>query len=190
MQKIEIQAFVTVRGPDGKVKAQGSSKPNNLILDNFGTWLAAFIQAITEATRTITLTDDGGTSRTVYIYGETAYLFNYPDGAVDIGTQLRVGSGSTAPARDDYAIETAFATSPESTYFDTGTGSYAAGAISLSGSITAGGSGTIREVGLFGYWTAVAAGTRYRFMLFHDALSPAVSFSAGDIIGVSYSITL
>ena len=186
-RSVKIQAFVEVRDLSGKVVARGKSKPNNLILDNFGTWLAGFIRAVGAGSTTVSLVDSAGATQSVALIGSTSQFNNTSLGSV--GTKFQAGSGSTTPARADYAITTAFATEPEKSMFDTGTGSYAVGAISVSGSITAGGSGRINEVGLFMCLYAVGAPNKY-FMLFHDLISPGVDFVAAQIITVSYSITL
>jgi len=194
-RNIRIQAFVTVTDEKGKVLARGKSKPNNLILDNFGSLLAALISTVAmDATKNVTLTDDGGNSRVLVTAaklpsGSGSYYILYTE-FFPVGGQLRVGSGTTPPDRGDDSITTPFTTAPESGYFDAGSGSYAAGTVSISGAITAGGSGTVNEVGLFLFLCFPTGPTQYKFMMFHDLISPGVSFTPGKIITASYSITL
>ena len=105
------------------------------------------------------------------------------------GTQFQLGSSTTAPTRADYKINTALGTAPESGLFSTGIGSYASGYVSIGGAISAGGSGTVNETGVFGYWFSATNSTPYSFMLFHDVLSSGVSYVAGNTLYVSYSIS-
>lgn len=186
-RSIVIQAFVEVKDKNGRVVARGKSRKGNLILNNFGLWLAGFIRAVVNFTKRVTLVDSGGSSQSVQIYHGDADHFCRTGYA--LGTVVQVGAGSTAPARDDYTIETPFGTSPEDSPFDTGTGSYVGGVISFSGAITAGGSGTVSEIGFFGKWWTVAGGVK-NIMLFHDLITPTVAFTAGQTITVSYSISL
>jgi len=189
--RIRIQARVYVNG-----KLRGKSRRRNLILDNFGKFLAGLISYVATGSKlAISLVDDGGVSQTIAVhssdpYAATSVLFNFAK-SVDVGGMMRIGSGTTPPARGDYKIETPFTVAPESDYFEAGTASYAAGVITISAGITAGGSGTINETGFFGKMTDGGDYTVSRMiMLFHDAISPSVSFSAGDSITVEYSISL
>lgn len=192
--KIFECAIVSVLDKRRRIKGIGLNVPNDLILDNFGTWLAGLIRAPADSTGpAVSLKDAAGTSRTLNIYGRGAasvQIFNHSDTTTpSLGTQLQVGSGTTPAARTDYAITTPFTVVPESDRFATGPGSYAAGAISLSGAITAGGSGTANETGFFAVWNDTTPAAR-TIMLFHDILAAGVAFTAGKIINVSYSISL
>jgi len=186
-----FQHFSTVLISDKNIiKGVAQSKPNNLITDNFGTWLAAFFRAPVVGIKTITLKDSGGTDRAlVHIYYNIANsgVFNIDTGD-KIGTSMQVGSGSSAAARSDYSVETAFGNAPEDDLFDTGTGSYAVGSIAVAGAIIAGGAGTIAETCLFGSWTWVDTGAD--FLLFHDILSSTEAFVGGNTITVAYTINL
>ena len=176
-----------------KIIDVGFNDPKDLILDNFGKWLAAFVRSpIAGSGKTVVLPDSSNTNRTLYIYdmdATTTHGFQYgAAGGSPTGTQVQVGSGSSDPARSDYAIQTAFGAAPENAAFDTGSGSYSSGYVSFSGAITAGGSGTINETGFFGKWYLYNAS--YLFMLFHDKLTSGVAFTAGQTLNVSYSIEL
>lgn len=188
---IKIQAIVEIRDKNGKLKSVSKSKVGNLILDNFGKLLAGLIRAPVSALSSVSLKNVDGVAKSFYSYssgGVSNYTFNNAlTVACDLGTLLQIGSGSTPPLRSDFSIETPFGISPESGRFDTGTGSYVDGVITFSGSITAGGSGTIREVGFFATWMDVGVQT---IMLFHDAISPAKPFIPNDSITVTYHITL
>ena len=181
--------LVTAQDRFKQVTDIGGSLPSDLVLDNFGTWLAALIRAPVNATITASLTDSGGTARSTAIYttGAGGAVFNYDAGSGSLGTQLQVGSSSTAPARTDYVIGTAFGGAPESGLFDTGTGSSAAGVIAASGSIVAGAAITVRETGFYARWYSAAAVRT--LMLFHDAVTETV-FAAGAPVTVQWTITL
>ena len=176
---------VAILNSKGRIESVGINKPDDLILDNFGKWIAGmFRPGIPLSITTVSLKDDSNTSRDIYTYTNTAY-FNYGSS----GTVIKVGSGTTTPERDDYTIETPFGTAPESGYIDTNTGSYANTHATFSASTTAGGNGTVNETGVYGYWRDSGSTTRY-FMLFHDLLDTGQSFTAGQIINISYSIDI
>jgi len=185
-----FQHFATVIISDRNI-IQGitQSKRNNLILDNFGIILAGLIRAPVNAnTLSANYKDSAGGSDKCNIYrtGSSGAEFNEGDGA---GFNLQVGAGATAATRADYVIETAFGTAPEDDVFPTGNGSYAAGAVSLSGAISAGGNGTIAECGMYMLLqddTAVLENV----MFFHDILASTEAFVAAQTITVAYTINL
>ena len=190
-----LQHFVTIiiQCPKGIIQGISQSKPNNLILNNFGTWLAGLIRAPVNTDTTISLTDTGNNSRDTNTYDNqgACHVFNGHDGTITLGTQIQVGGGSTTAARTDYAIETPLSTSPEDALFDTGTGSYATGTISLAGAITAGGTETINEVILAAKWHyGAAASGNAVFALFHDILVSGEAFTPGQTITAAYTINL
>lgn len=194
---VSESAFVTCLQPKtNKILDIGFNRPNDLILDNFGTFIAALIrQPSTGSSPSFSLTDVTNSAQTFMIYSNapatnTTLAFGY-DNAGSTGTQIQLGSGTTAAARTNYAIQTAFGTAPENARFATGAGSYGGGADSFSGAISAGGAGTVNEMGFFAVWatTTAAAGIK-TVMLFHDILSSGVAFVAGNTLNASYSITL
>ena len=185
-----FQHFATVIISENDIiQAITQSRPNNLILDQFGKWLAGWLRAPVVADGSVSIKDTGGTARNIQLWSgtTTASVFNIDTGD-KLGSLIQVGAGTTAAARDDVNIETAFGTAPEDTLFDTGSGSYAAGAVSVSGAISAGGAGTIAEVGLFAAWTLNI--TLYNFMLFHDILASTEAFVAAQTITAAYTINV
>lgn len=184
-------AVVSILDPrDRSILGMGGSRPDDLVLDQFGTLLAGLIRAPVIGSKTISLKGDDGTTNTFAVYGNLTggtYIFN-PSGYT-VGTKIKVGSGTTAPARANFQLETAFATAPESGYFNTGDGSYAAGIINASGSITAGGSGTINET-ILAYDITNSNGVVKTIVLFRDAISPGKAFVAGQLINVAYTVNL
>jgi hypothetical protein len=177
---------LSILNSKGKIESVGINKPDDLILDNFGYWLAGiYRKPVLLASTSVSLKDTSNTSLAVYTYDSS-----FPFSTGTSGTVIKVGSDDTAPARDDYNITAAFGTSPESDYIDTNTGSYAATHATFSGSVTAGGAGTTKETGVYGLWRSTGAGILYYFMLFHDILDTPQAFTAGQIINVSYSIDI
>lgn len=178
----------------GEILDLGGSLPSDLFVDNFGTWLAALIRSPVNASTAFTMTNTAAASKTMNALhqGSNLSCFNYSSSATPtVGTQIQIGSSTTAPARADLNIGTAFGTAPESALFSTGTGSYNAGTITISGSITSGGTGTINEALFAGKWvdsTLVATTTATTFCLIHDATT-ATAFTAGKSITVQFSIT-
>jgi len=166
-----------------RVKEIGFNLSTDLILDNFGYWLAS-IWNTPGSSPTFNLVDTTNTTRTFYTYHGSPW-----NQASVHGTRMQLGSSSTVPGRGDYSIGTALPTAPESGVFGSGAGSYASAAVSFSAGVTAGGSGTVRESGAFGYWYDTGAAVR-TCMLFHDLISPVVPYVAGNVLTCAYSITL
>jgi hypothetical protein len=175
-----------------KILDVGFNKPNDLILANFGNFLGGVVRApITTASAAVNLNDNTNTARAFQIYGPyngTNFFLSGSTGG-SLGTYLQLGSGTTAATRADYKITTALGTAPESGQFATSNGIYGGGAMSFSGSVSAGGAGTVNETGFFGSWISTN-GTTYVIMLFHDILSSGVAYVAGNILPLSYSIQM
>ena len=168
---------------DLRIKEIGFNKQDDLFLNNWGTFLAYLIQPPLAAIGGYTLYDTTNTART---NASNAYSnnFNYTNSA---GFQIQFGAGTTAAARTNYSIQTGFTTAPEKNPFGCGSASYANGNISFGNLITAGGSGTINEIGLFGYfyWPY---GSLFLFMLTHDILGQGVSFVGGNPLVGTFAI--
>jgi len=190
-----FQHFSTVIISDRNIiKGISQSKPNNLILDNFGTWLAGLLRSPVDADSDVSLTDTGNNARLMKMYdlqSVSCYVFNAWDAGDPVGSHMQCGSGVTPAARADYKIETALGTPPEDDVFVTGAGSYAAGSIAVAGAIVAGGAGTINETMLAFLWRWGTAGdTMADFAMFHDILVSGEAFVLGNTITVAYTINL
>jgi len=170
------------------IKGITQSKPNNLILANYGLLLAGLLRAPVAGVTQINTVDISGAVDAVNAMG-LSQLFNEYSGADKVGSYMQVGSGTTPATRADYDIETALGTAPENALFDTGTGSYAVGSIACAGAIVSGGAGTINETGLFGRWMKIG-GTYETYMLLHDILVSGEAFILGNTITVAYTINL
>ena len=138
---------------DPEIVGLGKNYASDLFTDNWGQFLASFIQGPTVGTvgYPIKLTS-GSLYLTEVNYGsynsQYGGWWNESNGSSSgiSGLQFQFGSGSTAPARSDYVIQTPFVTAPENAPFDCGIANYANGYVTVANSIAAGGSGTINEV--------------------------------------------
>lgn len=162
---------------------------SNLILDQFGEIMAKFFSTATTATRSTVIKDTGNANRTLNILtGTQPFLLNT---GLAVGLRLQVGSGSTPPTRTDFNIETAFGTAPENTFFVAGNPVWnsSVGNFKNTGSIIAGGAGTINEsVSLSSYRDI--GGLQRTFTLFRDIISPGQSFVVGQTISLEYTVQL
>lgn len=173
-----------------EIEDLGGTLPGDLFVDQYGTLRAGEIVA-PGLEVVVSLSDTGGAPRNVIaITSSNAQhkSWNNPSASsINTGSQIQIGSGVTAPTRADVAIETAFGTAPESGLFNTGSGSYAVGAITFSGSISSGGAGTINEA-LYAIALVDSGGTQRKVAACHDATT-ATAFIAGKSITVQYSIS-
>jgi hypothetical protein len=176
-------AAVLRSSSDFRIKEIGFNKLDDLFLNNWGTFLSYLIQPPTAQIGGYTLYDTTNTARTNV---QSAYSngFNYSNPA---GFQIQFGSGTTAAARTNYAIQSAFTTAPEKNPFGCGNATYANGNISFGNLVTAGGSGTINEIGLFGYFYWPYS-NQYLFMLTHDILGAGVAFVGGNPLVGTFAI--
>ncbi len=177
-----------MKDKDGKIVS-------NLILDQFGLWLTGIFARESTATKDTSIKDSGGTNRTVRVKtvdASAAGLFNARNVANFNGIQIQIGSGTTAPARTDFTLETAFGTLPESIGFIAPSDpvyNSSLGNFKYNASISAGGSGTVNESILSGKWDDVGNVVRV-FVLFRDIISPGQSFVAGQTIALEYTVQL
>ncbi len=164
---------------------------SNLILDQFGVWLAGLFSFQSASARNILIKSTGGIIKTVGVYTSGTF-FGILQGGITVGAKIQVGSGSTAPARTDFTIETPFGTAPESSAFvapsnpvyNSGLGNF-----KYNSSISTGGAGTINESILTARWRDIGL-TVDNYILFRDIISPSASFIAGQTIALEYTVQL
>ncbi len=165
---------------------------SNLILDNFGIWLAGIFHINIGSNKSVILKDRTGVNETLLVIANSTTVFNFRTSGGARGVLIQVGSGSTPPARTDFDIETAFATAPESINF-TGVSdpvySSALGNFKFLAAITAGGSGTINESILLSFWQNTANVAK-SFVHFRDIISPGQAFVPGQSIALEYTVQL
>jgi len=156
---------------------------SNLILNQFGRWLSR-IHKGGVITISVPLFDNTNTIRTFNIYtGSTQ--FNDSNGA---RMRLQVGSGTTAPVRTDFDIETALSTAPESAEFESSIPVYNVGNANFKndGGVTAGGTGTVNEAIMQALWIDNTVVGRL-VTLYRDIISPGQVFSIGETIALEYT---
>jgi hypothetical protein len=173
------------------IVALGKNVPEDLFTDNWGQFLASFIQAPSLGVVGYPMKQSSGA---VYLtetnYGAYGGQFggwwNYSNGSCSgTGFQFQFGSGATAATRGDFNIQTAFGASPESAVFDCGLANYSGGYITVANSIPAGGSGTINELVMF----MICKLGSLKFLMSRDIVT-AVPFTAGNVLIASVSIAI
>jgi len=170
---------------DWRIKEIGFNAPEDMFLNNWGTLLASIIHGNTGGISGYVLYDETNTART----SDGTYAPSFSNQSTTTYFTIQFGSGTTAAARNNYSIQTAFATPPESTKFQCGPGAYASGVISFGNLITAGGSGTINEISLFSQQRMSDAAYRH-YMITRDILSSGVAFVAGNPLVGTFAITI
>ena len=172
-----------------KDKKTGEIK-SNLILNNFGLWLAKIFSTLTTSNQSFTGVNTGGVNSPIHSRALTSNVFNITSGG-SVGVTLIVGSGSTPPARTDFFVQTKFLTAPENALFASGFPVYNSGLGNFKnlGSIIAGGAGTINESALVDRMRTQASGIA-DLSLFRDIISPAVPFISAQSIVLEYTIQL
>ncbi len=197
--RLHETACVAVTDKKKKILDVGLNKPNDLVLDNFGTFLTGLLRAPQLGDTRVSLNNLSGVGRLCTMWGfqpSTSYNMSFNvycqyQCNTPMGCFVQVGSGATAAARSNVAIETAFGTAPESGRFGASNSSYGGGTLGIAGSTGAGGAGTIREAGLFFVCFYSTGGSVYdTFMFFHDILGAPVAFVAGNTIIVSYALAM
>jgi len=180
-----------IKGVGGStlIKDKNGKIFSNLILDQFGEFLAGLMNQLTSLAINRNIRTISNFNSTVTVIGNEP--FNDNDAGKILGTKMQVGSGSTAPLRTNFNIETAFGTAPESGFIAHGTPVYnsSLGQIKFNGSIISGGAGTINESGLLGDFVR-AGEIPETYLLFRDIISPAQAFVAFETITLEYTTQL
>jgi len=182
--------LVTVCEPStNEILEIGGTVPGDIFTDFIGQVLGLWFQTPINNTQGITATsnDIGNTIRTFRVWTNATGGGVFSSGGTSEGTQMQLGTGTTAPTRADVAITTAFGTAPESGQFSTGGGSYGGGTTTVSGSLTSGGVGTVNE-GLLIHKAADTGAALRQWSLAHD-LTTATPFIANKSITAQWSIT-
>jgi len=177
---------VTVYDSNGNLKST-QVKEDDLIVNNFRDWLQALFTTGTSVTAS--LTNDANTTKTVNIRSGT-YANSWLDSATGSGTKggvAGIGTGTTAAARTDYALETQV--EADATQFS-GFPQYSTstGIITMSFSFPITDTHAITEAVFGCNWVASDA-SENTFILFHDVFS-AVNVVNGDTLVLGYTLTL
>jgi len=175
-QRRGICVTLTIKGYDKKGRLTGIRKrKSDLILDNFGKWLATLIQDAS-AVRTVTLKSEAGVDENLYSYGTTNHFNSYGTG---MGAFIVIGSGTGTPARDQYCLVTKEGENGVSP------ATYLNGMITFAANITLGSEKTIKESGLLMKWRRNTGEIR-SFLLFRDTFAGVT----GTIFTVEYRMNL
>jgi len=159
-------------------------KESDLILNQFGRFLAALIRPVALATKDVTLQDTGNATRTVRVWAASGATFNL-HGTIAGGFMCGVGSSSQAPARSDYNLISLLGSlqnAIDGVYEST------TGIITTSSTIPLAAGGTVREVGFF-LRCSDTANVQRTFILFRDVVADVV-IAAGKNAFVEYAIQL
>jgi hypothetical protein len=186
---VQSMVIIGAKKHGDMIKSVGVSKPNDLILNNFGNFWAALFTALNNSAIPFTMRDITDSEFTYRTYRETSTNpRTYNEGGANLGSQIGIGSGTTEPVRSNTDIETYFGSSPESTRQNTSTGGWNTdnGHVTYVYAITAGGSGTIRETATFGVWKEINGNVKTN-MLTREVLDTFQDFSATDPISVKYT---
>jgi len=161
---------------------------SNLILDNMGEWISGLFNGSPSGLVQKTLKDVNGVNRTVAVRSSTVTVLN---GSTDAGGSIRVGSGTLAPSRLDFNVQTGFGTAPEDAFIKTSIPFWNSGLGNFKPltSMTAGGAGTINE-SVLSIGGKDTGGTTRSFIWFRDIISPSVSFVVGQSIVIEYTVQM
>ncbi len=178
--------MVAALNREGVIKEVGFNSEGDLFLDNFGQWLAGIV--VCKSNQVKVLKDITGTNRTLrFTHIGDDNRWNKQINATP-GMYFQLGSGTTAPARSNYCIETAFAGAPENAKFEASWGMHTSGFCVNAGAISAGGSGTVNESIAITYW-ATDLNNEYFFAIVRDAICPGVSFVPSDVLCATLTFT-
>jgi len=178
-------------GGSTMMKDKNGKIVSNLILNAFGVLLNGLFDPQRAVNREVNVIDTLNQSEVLRFYTSITANFVRQQGT-QLGTLLQVGAGTTSPARSNFIIETVFGTSPESSPFGispTPTYNSSLGNITRTGSIVAGGNGTINESVMQVQWIN-SAGIQKIFLLFRDSISPGVPFVVAQTIALEYKVQL
>ena len=179
---------VTTEKQKGEIKSIGGSVPFDIIVDNFGKWWAGMAGA-NNATVVFQITS--GANVNFKSRGTVFNPYNFSLGE-PCGGSIQVGNGVTPVTRQDFNIESPFVSAPESVALTTPNGGYNSGLGQVSYGVNigaTGSSGLVSETATIMRWTDLADLDR-SVLIFHDNISPTVSFIAGNFINVNYIIQL
>jgi len=168
----------------------------DITTDNWGRWFAGLMVPVNNLSRSFAGDQINGATESLRAYlpaaaSSTAFNFTSFAGPINIGSEVQVGSGTSAPARTDVNIETNFGSAPENGRISTVAALYdqPSGSLSTVNPIgPTGGTGTVSEAGFFFVWHRFLGSAILRYLHFHDSISPGVSFIAAQTITLTYTI--
>jgi hypothetical protein len=183
---LSAQLSVKVYDSSGALKASVTQN-DDMVMNNFMNFLSSWMVSLTPASSssTFTMTDTGGTARTLIgrdttVYWQTCTWACESAGAPYTGGYIAVGTGKPTVQRTDFKLAAQYQslTSVTAPTYDPATGNIIFGV-----GIIAGSSASISEVGFFENWL-VPNVAWLDFLMFHD------TFTAGNTISVQYTVQL
>lgn len=186
----EVSLVTVTNSKTKEITSIGGSIPNDLITDALGLILAEHHRfgigapPITDFSGMIA---DDGVSRSFRFVNNLAQdFYNF---AGERGGQVKIGQSSTPVTRSNFDIGSPFIVPPESLPVNVSPPVYnsALGQMTYFTLQVAGGSGTIKEIGMFILWRDITTGSTRLYMVAHDLISPSVSFSVGQSIATNWT---
>jgi hypothetical protein len=185
---LNLQVY-QVDQPNGKPTGPMMYKDNDLILDNFGLFMASFIAAYTGAASLsvpVTLKDTGGANRTVSVWNATASTIATSSYLQNVGCLIGVGTGTTPAARGDPNLETQVGS--WTPLGGNSTWTSGAGTVTFAGSVLIAGGATVTEAGL--EIILRDTGNVIRNVLFLHDVFDGVPVGVGKYAHVAYTLQL
>jgi len=176
-KRLRVELVVEVRDKSGKLVGR-RCKSGDLILNNFKNFIATVLYPLTSDLQKASMVSADGVAQTPHILVAAYYFGRYGP----TGVQIAVGTGTTAPARDNYKLE---AEVKRGTPSQTVGADYISWAVALILDVAA----TIAEAGLLTQWYCQDIGTLKWFLNFRDTFTP-IDVPAGGTISVTYKLTL
>jgi hypothetical protein len=184
--RLVSQFFIEGYDRRGRYLGSGRSGLNDLLLNNFGALLSAYLISGGSSYESVNVTDisNSSVSLTGYgvpISGEYAFLFQ------NSGAYLAVGSSSTSPARTDHALGSILGVWTLSL---TAAPNYSTSTfqVQVLGSITLGSGGTVAEGGIALVGFNTTGGVTNKIMMAHDLISPSVVIPIGGTVSAWWTL--
>lgn len=181
-----MKAIVILEVKDNNGRKKVKRIVKDLGVNNFGRFLVQlFAGTAASASRSASLVDVGGSTRTVYIYRTvtgTGLVFNCT--SVALPKRIKVGDSSTAPAKTDYNLKgTVLGTCDVVTTWSDG-GDY----VDISGTFSWTENKVVYEVGYF--FVVDVGGSAYEIMFDRTVISGGISVPANQVLTVTYRIMI
>jgi len=167
----------------------------DITTDNWGRWFASLMAPVDNLSHSFSNDQITGATESLRVYlpaaaPSTSFNFTSFAGPTGKGSQIQVGSGSSAPARTDVNIETAFGSAPESGRISSVQAVFdqPSGTLSTVNPIIAGGAGTVSEAAFYFLWHRFLGSALLSYLYFHDSISPGVAFVGAQTITLTYTV--
>ncbi len=173
--QVKTKYNVKVFDKDGKLLKE-VEKSGDLVLNNFLNLLSMLCGTYSDSS--LVLVDESGTER-----ARMLKYWHYYMGHVHGVNYIEIGTGTTTPTEDDYALASFLARSPELTA-EVERVAVGQHRITLTHRFDFDTETTITEIGVSGYDGS------YYYLMIRDLLDPSVTVPAGGFLMVGYQITI